>query len=662
MRIKLHSARAVVVLAMLAILVVIATTIILLWDSRRKELEQAVAERDAVADLFVKQMKHDLNSISLVLKVVQERMESTYGARLVLDSPEVFLLLGARAAASEPTSSMFIVDATGTIVNTSLGYPPNRLHVADRDYFKAFADEGNNELFISRPLRNRIDNKWTLYFSRPLRWEDGSLRGVLVAAVPPARFEGLFEALRLGAQREMSLHLTDGTLIASQPHNEGLIGNRTSQQSGETPGRDSADPVALRTIDGFPMYVKVATDEDGALAHWREMATPIAMGALLACLAIVGITIWLRRELIKEESLQHALAAADERHRHTVTSVMDAIIAIDDKQHIILFNPAAERMFGMSADAAIGHPLTILIPANLREEVQQHVAAFLDSTRTSEMMAPSREIFGRRSNGEQFPIEATISRMEHDGQVQMTAVLRDITERRQAEENLRQANLQLRTLSAALQDVREEERTHISRELHDELGQQLTGLKLDLTWLSARIRDGRHVEFERIVAMRQLLDNVIASVRRISSDLRPPVLDDLGFCEAVRWLKEETEKRSGLVIVTDLPGGQLVEDCTLATCMYRIVQEALTNIIRHAEASQVLIRLEANNDRLVLTVRDDGKGSDAEQRKGGIGLVSMRERVAGLGGEFNVTCLPGQGFAIEACFPRQPRVKREIEK
>lgn len=649
-------------LAVLAILVVIATTIVLLWDLRRDELEQALAERDAVADLFVKQLKHDLNSISLVLKVVQERMESSYGARLVLDSPEVFLLLGARVAASEPTSSMFIADATGTIVNTSLGYPPKRLHVADRDYFKAFADKGNNELFISRPLRNRIDNKWTLYFSRPLRWEDGELRGVLVAAVPPARFEELFEALRLGARRAMSLHLTDDTLIASQPRDEDLIGNRPARPAGEPPGRNSADLVALRKIDGFPMYVKVATDEEGALAHWREMATPITLGALLACLSIVGITIWLRRELIREESLQHALAAADERHRHTVTSVMDAIIAIDDKQHIILFNPAAERMFGMPADDAIGQPLTILLPENLRELHQRHVASFLDSTRTSEMMGPSLEIFGRRSNGERFPVEATISRMEHDGQVQMTAVLRDITERHQAEENLRQANQQLRTLSAALQDVREEERTHISRELHDELGQQLTGLKLDLTWLAARVRDGRHVEVERIGEMRQLLDNVIASVRRISSDLRPPVLDDLGFCEAVRWLKEETEKRSGLVIVTDLPGGQLVEDCTLATSMYRIVQEALTNIIRHAEASQVLIRLEAHNDRLVLTVRDDGKGSGGEQRKGGVGLVSMRERVEGLGGEFNVIRIPGQGFAIEACFPRQPQARREVDK
>ena len=117
-----------------------------------------------------------------------------------------------------------------------------------------------------------------------------------------------------------------------------------------------------------------------------------------------------------------------------------------------------------------------------------------------------------------------------------------------------------------------------------------------------------------------------------------------------------------LVIVTDLPGGQQVEDCTLATSMYRIVQEALTNIIRHAEASQVMIRLEATNDRLVLTVRDNGKGSAAEQRKGGIGLVSMRERVTGLGGEFNVIGSPGQGFAIEACFPRQPQVKRGIDQ
>jgi hypothetical protein len=90
-------------------------------------------------------------------------------------------------------------------------------HPGCDNYSKAFADEGNNELFISRPLRNRIDNKRTLYFSRPLRWEDASLRGVQVAAVPPARFEGLFEALRLGAQREMSLHLTDGNRTAVMP-------------------------------------------------------------------------------------------------------------------------------------------------------------------------------------------------------------------------------------------------------------------------------------------------------------------------------------------------------------------------------------------------------------------------------------------------------------
>jgi PAS domain S-box-containing protein len=652
MRTKLHSVRAIVQLATLAILIVATTTAFLLWNSRSIELERAREERDAIADLFVKQAGHDLINISLVLKVVQERMQSPYGVNLNLDSPEVFLLLGARVAAAEPTSSMFIANAEGTIVNTSLGYPPNRLHIADRDYFKAYANNSTNEFFISRPVRNRIDNKWTIYFSRPLRWADGRLRGVLVAAVPPSRFEDLFATLRLGAKREMSLHMTDGTLLASQPHSEENIGIIVPQQATNKSKLRLTDPVAVREIKDFPMYVKVATDGESALTLWRETAIPIAFASLMVCLSIVGITILLRRELIREESLQQALSAADERHRHTVTSVMDAIIAIDDQQHIILFNPAAERMFGLPAADAIGHPLTVLIPENLRELHQQHVLSFMGSTRTSEMMAPKLDIFGLRSNGESFPIEATISRMEHKGQIQMTAVLRDISERRLAEENLRKANLQLRTLSTALQNVREEERTHISRELHDELGQQLTGLKLDLTWFGSRIREGRPALPERVDEMRQHLDRIIASVRRISSDLRPPVLDDLGFCEAVRWLKQETEKRSDLVIDAELPAGPLITDKNLATALFRIVQEALTNILRHADATRVAITLIVQNGKLVLTIQDNGKGADLEAPEGGIGLISMRERITALGGEFSfANGTPGHGVTLKALIP-----------
>lgn len=216
-------------------------------------------------------------------------------------------------------------------------------------------------------------------------------------------------------------------------------------------------------------------------------------------------------------------------------------------------------------------------------------------------------------------------------------------------------NQQLRNLSARLEQVREDERSRLSRELHDDLGQQLTGLKLDLAWLGGRIREARPIAEERVSEMRSLLDNLIASVRRISSDLRPPILDDQSFADALGWLKTETEKRSGLAIRLDIPAAALVTTQALATALYRIVQEALTNIIRHAEATEVVIRLTAENGQLRLFIHDNGKGlPDINNPKSGVGLVSMRERVTALGGEFSIIGAPNTGVFIEATLPLTP--------
>ena len=646
----LHSARAVVLLAVLAILIVTATTILLLWDLRRNELTHSLAERDAIADLLVKQVRHDLNNISLVLKVVQELLQSPHGVRLDLGSPEVFLLLGARVAASEPTSSIFVTDAKGTIVNTSLGYPPQRIDVSDRDYFRAFSGKKAADLFIGHPLRNRLNHKWTIYFSRELRGADGSLRGVLVAAVPPSRFEDLFATLQLDMTREMSLHMNDGTLMASQPRREESIGTVLATHSGAASARSPYDQELKREVVGFPMHVRVANDEDKALDSWRDVAKPMALGALTICLSIIGITVWLTRELMREESLQQALLEAEFRHTHTVASVMDAIIAIDERQDVTLFNPAAERMFGLTSAEAVGRPLVDLIPDQQRGQHRQHVEDFLSSGQMSRAMAPRLDIVGLRRNGERFPIEATISRMVYDGNVQMTAVLRDITERRRTESELRQANLQLRALSAALQDVREKERLRISRELHDELGQQLTGLKLEFAWLSSRLREGREVKSEDVDQMRVLLESAIASVRRISTELRPLILDDLGFAAAVSWLAGDFSKRLNMPIRVDLDANAPVSDPALATALFRIVQESLTNVVRHAHASQVEIRLTESEGLFKLTVKDDGRGMDVNRGKG-IGLESIRERAMTFGGSLKISSALGEGTTIEINVP-----------
>ena len=276
-------------------------------------------------------------------------------------------------------------------------------------------------------------------------------------------------------------------------------------------------------------------------------------------------------------------------------------------------------------------------------------------------MAANFEISGLRADGTEFPIESTISQTLIEGKPQLTAVLRDITQRRRAEEDLREMNRQLRSLSASLQDVREQERARIAMELHDDLGQQLTGLKLELSWLSGRVKEGRQATAEEVGAMRQLLDTAIASVRRIATELRPLILDDLGFGEAVAWQTAEFAKRSGLKVDLDLQAQALVKDDVVATALFRIVQESLTNVVRHAGASSVQVRLTSDEDHLVLTVCDNGGGIVAGGRSGtGIGLVSMRERATALGGQLKIAGEPGAGTTIEVILPlARPVLEKE---
>jgi signal transduction histidine kinase len=207
--------------------------------------------------------------------------------------------------------------------------------------------------------------------------------------------------------------------------------------------------------------------------------------------------------------------------------------------------------------------------------------------------------------------------------------------------------MQLRKLSESLQTVREEERTRISRELHDELGQQLTGLKLEFSWLSNRILEGREVTRDEIQAMRAQLDDSIAAVRRISTELRPLILDDLGFADAVAWQIEEFKRRTGIATVLEMESAPLQVGDDVSSGLFRIVQESLTNIARHAQATQVRVSVQADSGNLVLSIQDNGIGiSDARQRGDGIGLISMRERATAMGARFNVQSAAGQGCVI----------------
>ena len=224
----------------------------------------------------------------------------------------------------------------------------------------------------------------------------------------------------------------------------------------------------------------------------------------------------------------------------------------------------------------------------------------------------------------------------------------DRRERQRAEEKLRKSLDQLRALTTYLQYVREEERTRIAREVHDELGQALTGLKLDMSWLSARVaRNAKPVQ-AKVKTMVDHIDETIQTVRRIATELRPGILDSLGLVAALEWQANEFQSRTGIPCRVEAAFDDSQLQPQFATVFFRIYQETLTNIIRHAKATQVDVRLAEEGGALVLSVKDNGRGISEEEiaNTRSIGLVGMRERAMLIGGEVTLQGAPGKGTTM----------------
>ncbi len=233
------------------------------------------------------------------------------------------------------------------------------------------------------------------------------------------------------------------------------------------------------------------------------------------------------------------------------------------------------------------------------------------------------------------------------------AVVEDITERKQAEVELAQSHEQLRALSQYLQAAREEERTFIAREIHDELGQELTALKMDLAWLSRQLPPEQTHLVQKTAAISDMVDGTIQTVRRVASQLRPGLLDDLGLVAALEWQAGEFQARTGIACSLNLPDNITELSQDQATAMFRVFQETLTNIARHAQATRVRIALKEHPDGIQLTVRDNGIGITADQLadQRSLGLTGMRERIQAFGGTLEFKSAPGKGTTVRAKIP-----------
>ncbi len=232
-------------------------------------------------------------------------------------------------------------------------------------------------------------------------------------------------------------------------------------------------------------------------------------------------------------------------------------------------------------------------------------------------------------------------------------VMRDVTRWKRSEQKLTESGEQLRNLTAHLQAVREEERKRIAREIHDELGQALTALKMDLFWLGRRLPEANTAVHDKTRSMLNLLEETARAVQRISCELRPGLLDDLGLQAAMEWQAKEFEERTGIPCELSLYSGNGSLDQERATTVFRIFQETLTNVIRHAEATRVQVSLEKQDRCLVMTVQDNGKGIREKQITDprSLGLIGIRERIRRWGGTVGIRGRSGQGTTVRVRIP-----------
>jgi PAS domain S-box-containing protein len=367
-----------------------------------------------------------------------------------------------------------------------------------------------------------------------------------------------------------------------------------------------------------------------------------------------------------QEDLKAAIDLALSKHRTeshlrhvdrwfaaAIRSITDGVIATDQADRITFLNPVAERLTGHSAGQALGRALarTFVLAEETPDGTRSEPATKAEGLRFEARLVDADQ--------QMHPIECTAAPLRNaEGRtIGRIIVFRDISARHQAEFELHQSHEQMRALTGHLQTAREAERQHIAREIHDEFGQLLTGLRMDLVWLDKRLQQtGGPGSLEplqrRLSATLNLVDTMVKQVRRIASELRPGVLDDLGLVAALEWQAREWQERTHIPCRFTSSHDHVALSLEPRTALFRIFQEALTNVARHAEATAVDASLVFNPGNIRLVVSDNGKGLPPQPAPTkSFGLLGMRERAMLSGGTLELAGKPGAGTTVSVQIP-----------
>lgn len=354
------------------------------------------------------------------------------------------------------------------------------------------------------------------------------------------------------------------------------------------------------------------------------------------------------------------LREAEGRQRRLLALLPEAVY-VESNDRITYANEAAQRLFGASEPDLLDRDPMSLVHPDSRLAARERIAALLRGEAVDRLV----ELKLVRVDGDLRWAESTATTMDEDGRRSIVVVLRDVTELRHVRDALAASHADLRRLMSAQTDVQEMERARIARELHDDLQQTLAAIKMDLAAAADRTTRAPHEVAPLLAKARELADSVIVSTRRIVNDLRPQLLDDLGLGAALQALASQFSQRTGVDCEIDDRANGSVEELSpaAALCLFRVAQEALNNVAKHAHAQLVTVALQTMADgRMRLQVEDDGRGiADPDRHKSGsFGLPGMRERVASIGGTLAVGERPGGGTRVTVELPVAASATRSL--
>jgi PAS domain S-box-containing protein len=342
------------------------------------------------------------------------------------------------------------------------------------------------------------------------------------------------------------------------------------------------------------------------------------------------------QDITEREEARNLISESEEKYRTLVEQASEGIFIANKDGHFVVVNKAGVNLSQYTEEELTQMTIYDLV---LPEDLAKTPFNFTDLL-AGKVAKSERRL--QRKDGTLIDIEITAKFISGE---RFLAFARDISERKKADELLQKSYDDIRRLASNLQTIREDERTTIAREIHDELGQQLTGLKMDMYWLSKKINTADVEVAAKLNESIELMNATIASVRKIATDLRPSILDDLGLIAALEWQGEEFEKRSGTRVEFNNEAGDVLLKPDIVTAIFRICQELLTNVARHANASLVKVYLQKQGNRLIFSLKDDGAGFDQEMisKKKTLGLLGIKERTLLLGGTYEFKSKPGEG-------------------